>query len=108
MLLMLKWLCEQLMGVEVTAKINASNLNVIPKNWSIVLVIELDDSILTWEPCLFVPKLRKGGYVLFFVIEKTRSEVALMNVIQEAYINGVSTHKVEKLAKSLDIASISR
>lgn len=57
---------------------------------------------------LFVPKLRKGGYIPFFVNEKKRSEVALMNVIQEAYINGVSTRKIERLAKSLGIDSISR
>ena len=31
-----------------------------------------------------------------------------MNVIQEVYINGVSTRKFEKLAKSLGIESISR
>jgi putative transposase len=57
---------------------------------------------------LFVPKIRKGGYIPFFVTEKKRSEVALMNVIHEAYINGVSTRKIEKLAKSLGIDSISR
>lgn len=31
-----------------------------------------------------------------------------MNVIQEAFINGVSTKRIEKLAKSLGINSISR
>ena len=30
-----------------------------------------------------------------------------MNVIQDAYVNGVSTRKIEKLAKSLGIDSIS-
>lgn len=40
--------------------------------------------------------------------ERKRSEAALMNVIQEAYVNGVSTRKIEKLAKSLGIDSISR
>jgi len=57
---------------------------------------------------LFVPKLRNGGYVPFFVTEKKRSEAALMSVIHEAYINGVSTRKIERLAKSLGIDSISR
>jgi putative transposase len=55
-----------------------------------------------------VPKLRKGGYIPFFVSEKSRSEAALMNVIQEAYINGVSTRKIRRLAQSLGIESISR
>ncbi|WP_188699126.1 IS256 family transposase, partial [Pullulanibacillus camelliae] len=36
------------------------------------------------------------------------SETALIQVIQEAYINGVSTRKIKKLAKSLGIESISR
>lgn len=57
---------------------------------------------------LFVPKLRKGGYVPFFVTEKSRSETALLQVIQEAYIQGVATRKIKKLASSLGIESISR
>ena len=40
---------------------------------------------------LLVPKVRKGGYVPFFVTARKRSETALMSVIQEAYVNGVST-----------------
>jgi putative transposase len=55
---------------------------------------------------LFVPKLRNVSYVPLFVSEKKHSEVALMNVIQEAYANGVSTHKIKNLAKSLGIESI--
>lgn len=57
---------------------------------------------------LFVPKLRKGGYVPFFVTEKSRSETALLQVIQEAYVQGVSTRKIKKLAQSLGIEFISR
>lgn len=57
---------------------------------------------------LFVPKLRKGGYFPFFVTEKSRSETALLQVIQEAYVQGVSTRKIRKLAQSLGIESISR
>jgi putative transposase len=56
---------------------------------------------------LLVPKLRKGGYVPFFVEEKKRSERALIDLIQEAYINGVSTRKVERLARSLGIVGMS-
>lgn len=40
--------------------------------------------------------------------ERKRSEAALMNVIQEAFVNGVSTRKIENLAKSLGIDSISK
>jgi len=109
MLSMLKWLCEQLMEVEVTAKINASKSEHNPQRTgyrSGYRVRRFDTRMGTMY--LFVPKIRKGGYIPFFVTEKKRSEVALMNVIHEAYINGVSTRKIEKLAKSLGIDSISR
>jgi len=56
---------------------------------------------------LVVPKVRQGGYIPFFVTEKKRSEVALMSLVREAYVNGVSTRKVERLAKSLGIEGIS-
>ena len=56
---------------------------------------------------LFIPKLRKGGYIPFFITERRRSEQALIALIQEAFINGVSTRKIERLARSLGIESIS-
>lgn len=55
---------------------------------------------------LLVPKVRKGGYIPFFVTERKRSENALIQVIQEAFING-ATMKIERLAKSLGIQSMS-
>ena len=56
---------------------------------------------------LLVPKLRNGGYIPFFLQEKKRSETALISLVQEAYINGVSTRKVERLAKALGIEGLS-
>lgn len=56
---------------------------------------------------LLIPKVRKGGYVPFFITDKKRSEQALMSMIREAFVNGVSTRKIEKLAKSLGIENIS-
>jgi putative transposase len=56
---------------------------------------------------LLVPKLRTGGYIPFFLQEKKRSETALISLIQEAYVNGVSTRKVERLAKALGIEGLS-
>jgi len=41
------------------------------------------------------------------VVERKRSEQALTQVIQEAFINGVSTKKIERLAKSLGIEGLS-
>ncbi|HWQ89486.1 MAG TPA: IS256 family transposase [Desulfitobacteriaceae bacterium] len=109
MLSMLKWLCEQLMEAEVTTKVNAAKSERNPERQgyrSGYRVRRFDTRMGTIY--LFVPKLRNGGYIPFFISEKKRSEAALMNVIQEAYVNGVSTRKIEKLAKSIGIHSISR
>jgi transposase-like protein len=56
---------------------------------------------------LLIPKLRVGGYIPFFVIEKRGSEQALIEVVQEDWINGISTRKIDRLAKSLGIEHIS-
>ncbi len=57
---------------------------------------------------LMVLKLRSGGYISFFVTERKRSEAALVQVVQETFIQGVSTRKMEKLAQSLGIENLSR
>ena len=57
---------------------------------------------------LMVPKLRNHGYIPLFVTERKRSEVALIQVIQEAFVQGVSTRKMETLARSLGIENLSR
>ena len=106
---MLQWLCEQLMDVEVASKVqaNKSERTDDRKGYrSGYRVRRFDTRMGTMY--LFVPKLRQGGYIPFFVSEKSRSEAALINVIQEAYINGVSTRKIKRLAQSLGIESISR
>jgi len=106
---MLQWLCEQLMDVEVASKIQANKSERTDERKgyrSGYRVRRFDTRVGTMY--LFVPKLRQGGYIPFFVSEKSRSEAALINVIQEAYINGVSTRKIKRLAQSLGIESISR
>src|SRR5690606_17085788 len=109
MLSMLQWLCEQLMEAEVTAKVQAQKSERTDRREAYrsgYRVRRFDTRMGTMY--LFVPKLRKGGYVPFFVTEKSRSETALLQVIQEAYIHGVSTRKIKKLASALGIESISR
>ena len=56
---------------------------------------------------LVIPKVRKGGYVPFFLVTRKRSEAALISLVQEAFINGVSTRKMERLARTLGIESLS-
>lgn len=55
-----------------------------------------------------VPKVRQGGYIPFFVTERKRSEAMLVQVVREAFVQGVSTRKMEKLAHSLGIENLSR
>ena len=105
---MLQWLCEQLMDVEVASKVQANKSERTDERKgyrSGYRVRRFDTRMGTMY--LFVPKLRQGGYIPFFVSEKSRSEAALINVIQEAYINGVSTRKIKRLAQSLGIETIS-
>ena len=57
---------------------------------------------------LAIPRLRAGSYFPSFLEPRSRSEQALVAVIQEAYVNGVSTRKVERLVTQLGLAGISR
>ena len=50
----------------------------------------------------------RSGYIAFFVTERKRSEAMLVQVVQEAFVQGVSTRKMEKLAHSLGIENLSR
>lgn len=56
---------------------------------------------------LQVPKVREGGYIPSFIENRKRSEQALISVIQEAVVNGVSTRKVEVVLEELGIAGVS-
>src|ERR1700678_4469309 len=47
-----------------------------------------------------IPKLRQGTYFPSFLEPRKRSEQALVSVVQEAYVNGVSTRKVDRLARA--------
>ena len=106
---MLKWLCERLMETEVENKLCAekSERNNERQGYRSGYRIRRFDTRMG-TIYLMVPKIRNGGYIPFFVETKKRSEAALINVIQEAYINGVSTRKIDKLTKTLGIESISR
>jgi transposase-like protein len=57
---------------------------------------------------LKVPKLRKGSYQAPFLESRRRGERALMAVVQEAYINGVSTRKVDHLVQAMGMTGISK
>ena len=52
---------------------------------------------------LAIPKLRSGSYFPSFLEPRRRSEQALVAVVQEAYVNGVSTRKVDRLVEQMGL-----
>ncbi len=57
---------------------------------------------------LRIPKLRKGSYFPAFLEPRRTAEKALTAVIQEAYIQGVSTRAVDDLVKALGMSGVSK
>jgi len=60
------------------------------------------------EIALQVPRLRQGTYLPSFVEPRRTAEKALVSVIQEAYLQGVSTRAVDDLVKALGASGVSR
>jgi len=57
---------------------------------------------------LRIPKLRKGSYFPAFLEPRRMAEKALTAVIQEAYIQGVSTRSVDDLVKAMGMSGVSK
>jgi putative transposase len=58
---------------------------------------------------LAVPKLRQGSYFPSWLLEpRRRAEKALIAVVSDCYLAGVSTRRVDKLVKTLGIEGISK
>jgi putative transposase len=57
---------------------------------------------------LKVPRVRDGGYFPSLLEPRRRAERALSAVVQEAYVHGVSTRKVDELVKALGMTGISK
>jgi putative transposase len=57
---------------------------------------------------LRIPKLRRGAYFPGFLEPRRMAEKALTAVIQEAYIQGVSTRSVDDLVKAMGMSGISK
>jgi putative transposase len=67
----------------------------------------LDTRVGTLE--LEIPKLRSGpAYLPSFLEARRRSEQALLSVVMQAYVEGVSTRKVERLVEQLGVEGMSR
>ena len=57
---------------------------------------------------LKVPRVRDGGYFPSLLEPRRRAERALSAVVQEAYVHGISTRKVDELVKALGMSGISK
>ena len=57
---------------------------------------------------LAIPRVRDGSYFPSLLEPRRRAERALLAVVQEAYVLGVSTRRVEDLVEALGIASLSK
>ena len=57
---------------------------------------------------LHIPKLRRGSYFPEFLEPRRLTDKSLLAVIQEAWIQGVSTRKVEALVQSMGLSGISK
>ena len=57
---------------------------------------------------LLIPRKRQGSYFPSFLEPRRRSEQAIVAVVLEAYVNGVSTRKVERLVEQLGIAGMTK
>jgi len=67
----------------------------------------------TWETRagtipLQIPKLRHGSYFPAFLDPRLTAEKALVAVVQEAYVHGISTRLVDDLVKAMGMSGISK
>ena len=57
---------------------------------------------------LRIPKLRKGSYFPGFLEPRRLAEKAIAAVVQEAYVQGVSTRSVDDLVRAMGMDGISK
>jgi transposase-like protein len=57
---------------------------------------------------LLIPRKRHGSYFPSFLEPRRRSEQAIVAVVLEAYVNGVSTRKVDRLVEQLGVEGMSK
>jgi|GEM_PF-917480 len=85
---MLEWLLVELMQIEGEAKVGTPRVKHSKERktyFSGRRVRRLERRVGTIY--LVVRKVRKGGYVPFFVVERKRSKAALLSLVEEAFVN---------------------
>jgi putative transposase len=104
-----RWTIQELMEAEVSAQIGAGRYERSPERVSQrngYRPRPWDTRVGTLE--LQIPKLRQGSYFPSWLEPRRRAEQALVAVIAEAYVQGVSTRKVEAVVQALGISGISK
>jgi putative transposase len=101
----LGWMVQQLMEAEVTDLVGAAHGERAPEER---LTQRNGYRARSWatragEIELAIPKIRRGSYFPSFLDPRRRSEQALVSVVQEAYVAGVSTRKVDQVVESLGL-----
>lgn len=104
-----EWLLQQLIELEAEAKIGAAKYERAPtrathRNGYRERPLETR----VGEVSLRIPKLRQGSYFPSLLEPRRRAEQALVAVIQEAYVAGVSTREVDDLVQALGLAGIDK
>jgi putative transposase len=105
----LRVLSEALMELEVTQYVGAERHERTPERTGQrngYREREWDTRVGTLE--LRVPRVRDGGYFPSLLDPRRRAERALVGVVQEAYVQGVSTRRVDELVQALGMTGISK
>jgi transposase-like protein len=102
-------LSEALMELEVTRHVGAERHERTPERTGQrngYREREWDTRVGTLE--LRVPRVRDGSYFPSLLAPRKRAERALVAVVQEAYVQGVSTRRVDELVQALGMVGISK
>jgi transposase-like protein len=102
-------LSEALMELEVTRHVGAERHERTPERTGQrngYREREWDTRVGTLE--LRVPRVRDGSYFPSLLDPRKRGERALVAVVQEAYVQGVSTRRVDELVQALGMTGISK
>ena len=105
----LRVLMDAIMDAEVSARIGAEHGERNPERLTYrngYRSRQWDTRVGTME--LRIPKLREGSYFPSLLEPRRRSEKALLAVVQQAYVEGVSTRRVDDLVKALGCEGISK
>jgi putative transposase len=107
---MVRSFAERLMAAEVDAICNAGYGEVTPERVNSrngYRPRQFDTRVGSID--LSIPKLREGSYYPGWLLEpRRRAERALVAVVAECYVRGVSTRRVEGLVQTLGIESLSK